>query len=435
MNMNNSLNIIGGGLAGAEAAWQAANAGANVRLFEMRHDKPTPVHRTGLLAELVCSNSLKSDLLTNASGLLKAEMRLLGSLIVECADLNRVPAGEALAVDRERFAECVTRKLSELPNVEILHEEVTEIPEGTTIIASGPLTSDALSKSIADLTGMEYLYFYDAVAPTVTLDSLNLDAAFKASRYDKGEPAYYNCPMTREEYDAFIEALVNAERAPLGRAEDLKLFEGCMPVEEVASRGPMTLSFGAMKPVGLTDPRSGRMPHAVVQLRQENLEGTLFGLVGFQTRLKWGEQERVFRMIPGLENAEFVRFGVMHRNTYIESPKLLTPTLRMRDHPNVFFAGQITGVEGYLESAAMGMLAGINAARVLKGEGEFVLPRESMIGSLADYISSPQTEDFQPMNSNFGLLPKLEEKIRKKRERYAAQSERAISRIREILNG
>ena len=428
------ITIIGGGLAGVEAAWQAAKAGVNVRLLEMRPDRMTPVHRTGSLAELVCSNSLKSNLLTNASGLLKSEMRLLGSLTVACAEKNRVPAGEALAVDRERFAECVTEKVASLPNVKIVRGEVTQIPkDGITIIASGPLTSEGLSKSIASLTGMEYLYFYDAVAPTLTFDSLDIGSVFKASRYDKGEPAYLNCPLTQEEYDTFIEALVGAERMPLSELEDLKLFEGCMPVEEVASRGPRTLAFGAMKPVGLIDPRSGRMPHAVVQLRQENFEGTLFGMVGFQTRLKWGEQERVFRMIPGLERAEFVRFGVMHRNTYIESPKLLLPTLRMRERPNIFFAGQITGVEGYRESAATGMIAGINAANVINGKGEFTLPSESMIGSLVGYISTPQTTDFQPMNANFGLLPKPEDRIRQKRERQAVQVEKAIAAVSSLI--
>ena len=453
------LTIIGGGLAGAEAAWHAARAGDSVRLFEMRPAKQTPVHRTGSLAELVCSNSLKSDLLPSASGLLKAEMRLLGSVVVACADANRVPAGEALAVDRERFAECVTERLANLPNVEIVREEMTEIPkEGVVIIASGPLTSDALAKSIAEITGRDYLYFYDAVAPTITSDSIDHSKVFKASRYEKGEAAYLNCPLTEAEYNAFGEALVSAERVPVSDYEPLKLFEGCMPVEELASRGRQTLAFGPMKPVGLVDPRTGRRPYAVVQLRQENIEGTLWGMVGFQTRLRWREQERVFRMIPGLEHAEFARFGVMHRNTYIESPKLLLPTLQLRDEvregeapaeppapnqaarveprpptgciPAVFFAGQITGVEGYVESAAMGIIAGINAARLLRGEEPVVFPRESMIGSLADYVSSPQTTDFQPMNANFGVLPKPEERIRGKKERQRAQVDRALEAIK-----
>jgi methylenetetrahydrofolate--tRNA-(uracil-5-)-methyltransferase len=397
-----------------------------------------------MLAELVCSNSLKSNLLTSASGLLKEEMRILDSLTVACGDENRVPAGEALAVDRDRFAECVTERVSGLPNVTVIREEATELPtDGVVIIASGPLTSDALAKRIAELTGREYLYFYDAVAPTVTADSINYDVIFKASRYDKGEAAYLNCPLTEEEYNAFYDALVSAERMPLTEIENLKLFEGCMPVEELASRGRQTLAFGPMKPVGLDDPRTGRRPYAVVQLRQENIEGTLWGMVGFQTRLKWGEQERVFRMIPGLERAEFARLGIMHRNTYIESPKLLLPTMQMRQTPGsldpliprplkVFFAGQITGVEGYVESAAMGIIAGMNAARLVKSEEPLVFPRESMIGSLADYVSSPQTADFQPMNANFGILPKPEERIRSKKDRQAVQVERAIEAVKRL---
>lgn len=433
---SSTLTIIGGGLAGAEAAWHAARAGIDVRLYEMRPHKETPVHRTGLLAELVCSNSLKSNALTNACGLLKEEMRILGSITVSCADNNRVPAGEALAVDREKFAECVTAHVADHPNVTVIREEAIEIPtDGVTIIASGPLTSDALAAKIGELTDLRYLYFYDAVAPTITLDSIDRDIVFKASRYGKGEAAYLNCPMNEAEYNAFWEALVSAERVPLAEFEDVKFFEGCLPVEEIASRGKQTLTFGPMKPVGLDDPRTGRWPFAVVQLRQENAEGTLWGLVGFQTRLRWGEQERVFRMIPGLENAEFARFGVMHRNTYIESPKLLRPTLQMRDRPNILFAGQITGVEGYVESAAMGILAGINAARLLKGEEPVNLPKESMIGCLADYISSPETANFQPMNANFGILPKPEERIRNKKERQAHQVETALSAIRLFLGG
>jgi len=435
------LTIIGGGLAGAEAAWQAARAGVQVRLYEMRPAASTPVHRTGLLAELVCSNSLKSDLLTNASGLLKEEMRLLDSLVVSCADANRLPAGEALAVDREKFAECVTARVADLPSVTLVRKEVTEIPkDGVTIIATGPLTSDSLARSIAELTGRDYLYFYDAVAPTITAESIDHDKVFRASRYGKGDADYLNCPMTEEEYNAFWEALVAAERVPLAEFEPLKLFEGCMPVEELASRGRQTLAFGPMKPVGLTDPRTGMRPYAVVQLRQENVEGTLWGMVGFQTRLRWGEQERVFRTIPGLERAEFVRFGVMHRNTYIESPKLLLPTLvfRLPDHRppttdhRVLFAGQITGVEGYVESAAMGTIAGINAARLIKGLEPVVFPRESMIGSLADYISNPETADFQPMNANFGILPKPETRVRGKRERQKLQVERALQAVRQL---
>ena len=428
------VNIIGGGLAGAEAAWHVARAGIDVRLYEMRPSVQTPVHQTGQLAELVCSNSLKSNLRTSSAGLLKEEMRLLGSIVLQCAEEHRVPAGEALAVDRERFADCVTERLISLPNLTLIREEVTTIPQDeVTIIASGPLTSNALAAQISKLTGMEYLYFYDAVAPTITSESINYDKAFRASRYGKGEAAYINCPMNEAEYDAFWEALVSAERTPIAEFEKKKFFEACMPVEELASRGKQTLAFGPMKPVGLEDPETGRRFHAVLQLRQENAEGTLYGLVGFQTRLKWGEQERVFRMIPGLENTEFVRFGVMHRNTYIESPKLLLPTLQMREHPNIFFAGQVTGVEGYVESAAMGIIAGINAARLLKSENLLTLPRESMIGSLTDYISTPQTTNFQPMNANFGILPKPEMKIRNKKERQAHQIEIALKSVSDLV--
>ena len=432
MHMDCDVTVVGGGLAGSEAAWHAASRGARVRLFEMRPKKKSPVHATGLFAELVCSNSLKSNLISNACGLLKEEMRLLGSVTMHCAGENRVPAGEALAVDRERFAACVTERISQLANVEIVREEVAEVPrEGVVIVATGPLTSPALSEDIARLTGRGYLYFYDAVAPTVTADSIDYDKVYRASRWGKGEAAYLNCPLTEEEYNAFWEALISAEKVPAARYEDLKLFEGCMPVEEMAARGRQTLSHGPMRPVGLDDPRTGRWPYAVVQLRQENAEGTLWGLVGFQTRLKWGEQERVFHMIPGLGRAEFARFGVMHRNTYIESPELLLPTLQMREHPNIFFAGQITGVEGYVESAAMGILAGINAERFLCGREPVTFPRECMTGALADYISSPQTENFQPMNANFGLLPKLQARIRNKKERYEKMAETALDAVRE----
>lgn len=428
------ITVIGGGLAGVEAVWHAAKSGVSVCLYEMRPAKMTPAHTTGFLSELVCSNSLKSNAVTNACGLLKEEMRRLGSLTMPCADETRVPAGEALAVDRERFSELVTQKITEMPNVTIIHEEITEIPQdGIVIIATGPLTSDILAQSIGRLTGIDHLYFHDAVAPTLILDSIDCEKVYRASRWDKGEPAYLNCPMNEAEYDSFYQALISAERTPLAEFEDMKIFEGCMPIEEMASRGRRTLTFGPLKPVGLDDPRTGRWPFAVVQLRQENAEGTLWGMVGFQTRLKWGEQERVFRMIPGLEHAEFARYGVMHRNTYINSPKLLLPTLQMREHPGIFFAGQITGVEGYVESAAMGMLAGINAVRLLKGSEPIIFPAQSMMGVLADYISSPETERFQPMNANFGLLPKPDEKIRDKKLRQKAQVDLALAEIDGIV--
>jgi len=450
--MNNHVAIVGGGLAGAEAAWQAGSRGVHVRLFEMRPIRKTPVHRTDLLAELVCSNSLKSNLLTTASGLLKQEMRILNSVVVACADTHCLPAGEALAVDRERFAQCVTQRVLALPHVELIREEVSDIPEGISILASGPLTSESLSAAIARFTGRKHLHFYDAVAPTVFYDSIDLDRVFMASRYDKGDKDYINCPMTEEEYNAFWEALVNAERVPIPDFEPMNLFEGCLPIEELASRGKQTLLFGPLKPVGLRDPRTGKQPFAVAQLRQENAEGTLWGLVGFQTRLKWKEQERVFRMIPGLEHCRFARFGVMHRNTYIESPVLLTQTLEFSREKvqqlkknecadldfnrnkvsHLFFAGQITGVEGYVESAAMGLVAGINAALIVLGKEPVAFPRETMIGSLVHYITNPHTADFQPMNANFGLLPELPKRIRNKRDYHARQVETALNAMREF---
>ncbi len=429
--MTNEITIIGGGLAGSEAAWQAANAGAKVRLVEMRGVKPTPVHVGDKLAELVCSNSLKSNSLTNAAGLLKEEMRRLNSLIVAAGDASCVPAGEALAVDRELFAACITGKLESHPNITLERAEVTAINENAPhIIATGPLTSDILAAEVGRLTGQSQLFFYDAVAPTIDASTINRDIAFMASRYDKGDAAYLNCPFSKAEYQAFHEALVGAELAPLAEHEaKVPYFEGCLPIEVLASRGPKTLSFGPMKPVGLTDPRTGHRPWACLQLRQENRAATLFSMVGFQTRMKWGDQKRVFRMIPGLENAEFVRYGVIHRNTYIQSPHVLDATLQMKSYPNVFFAGQITGVEGYVESAATGILAGRNAARHLMGQPLLTLPDTTMLGALANYVAHYDGKDFQPMNANWGIVPPLPERVKDKKEKNTLLAERGLSAL------
>ncbi len=427
------VTVVGAGLAGTEAAWQLAVRGIKVKLFEMRPGKKSPAHRTDLFAELVCSNSLRANSLENAVGLLKEEMRRLGSVIMECADKTSVPAGGALAVDRTEFARMVTERVSSHPNIETHRAEVTEIVTvNPLVIATGPLTSEVLAARIQDLTGQEYFYFYDAAAPIVTFESLDHNKVFRASRYGKGEAAYLNCPLTKDEYDNFYQELVKARRVPLREFEQEIFFEGCMPVEELASRGYKTLLFGPLKPVGLTDPRTGESPYAVVQLRQDNREGTLFNMVGFQTHLKWEDQKRVFRMIPGLENAEFVRYGVMHRNTFINSPRLLKPTLQLKSDENLFFAGQITGVEGYVESAAMGLVAGINAARRAKGEEPVVFPEETAHGSLAKYITTADPDHFQPMNVNFGLLPPLDKKIRDKKLRYRTISERALERLEEF---
>ncbi len=429
--MTDEITIIGGGLAGSEAAWQAAQAGAKVRLIEMRGVKPTPVHTGDRLAELVCSNSLKSNQLTNAAGLLKQEMRRLDSLIVAAGDASCVPAGEALAVDREMFAAHITHRLESHPNITLARAEVTTIDERAVhIVATGPLTSDALASEVGRLTGQSQLFFYDAVAPTIDASTINREIAFKASRYDKGEAAYLNCPFTRDEYEAFHDALSHAELAPLGDHEvKVPYFEGCLPIEVLAARGPKTLSFGPMKPVGLNDPRTGRRPWACLQLRQENRAETLYSMVGFQTRMKWGEQRRVFRMIPGLENAEFVRYGVIHRNTYIQSPQVLADTLQMRAYPHVFFAGQITGVEGYVESAATGILAGRNAARHLQGLPLLTLPDTTMLGALAHYVAYYDGKDFQPMNANWGIVPPLPDRIRDKKEKNALLAERGLAAL------
>lgn len=422
--------VVGAGLAGAEAAWQAANSGARVKLYEMRPEKQTPAHHTGEFAELVCSNSFRAAALENAVGILKEEMRLLGSLIMTCADRTRVPAGGALAVDRDLFAACVTEKLSRHNRIEIYREEITGIPEGeAVIIATGPLTSAELADNIRAFTGENYLYFYDAVAPVVTGESINMEKVFRSSRYGKGEAAYLNCPMDKSQYDIFREALCKAEQAPRKEFDKVRHFEGCMPVEVLAGRGEKTLLFGSLKPVGLTDPRTGRRPYAVVQLRQENAAGTLYNLVGFQTSLKWSEQTRVFRLIPGLEKAEFVRLGVMHRNTYINSPVLLDPTFETKKKQGLFFAGQITGVEGYVESAASGLMAGINAARLLAGKKLLIFPGNTAHGSLAHYLTSADPAHFQPMNVNFGLFPPRDDKVKDKKEEHKRIARNALEAI------
>jgi methylenetetrahydrofolate--tRNA-(uracil-5-)-methyltransferase len=404
----NRVTVIGAGLAGSEAAWQIASRGIPVKLVEMRPVRKTPAHRGDQFAELVCSNSLRAGGLTNAVGILKEEMRKLTSLIMKSADLHAVPAGGALAVDREAFSQTITRTLSEHPLIEVVKEEVTKLPQGITVVATGPLTSPDLSSELQALTGEEYLYFYDAAAPIVEKDSIDMEKVFLQSRYDKGEAAYLNCPMNEEEFNRFYDALISAESAPLKEFEKEIYFEGCMPVEVMARRGKKTLLFGPMKPVGLTDPRTGKRPFAVVQLRQDNSAGTLFNLVGFQTHLKWGPQKEVLQLIPGLENAEIVRYGVMHRNTFLNSPRLLQPTYQFREREDLFFAGQITGVEGYVESAAAGLLAGINAARLAKGEELITLSAATAMGSLAHYITTTDAKHFQPMNANFGLFSSLE---------------------------
>ncbi|MBW4850747.1 FADH(2)-oxidizing methylenetetrahydrofolate--tRNA-(uracil(54)-C(5))-methyltransferase TrmFO [Bacillus safensis] len=430
--MSQFVNVIGAGLAGSEAAWQIAKRGIKVNLYEMRPVKQTPAHHTDKFAELVCSNSLRANALTNAVGVLKEEMRHLDSAIIAAADESSVPAGGALAVDRHEFAANVTDRVKNHPNVTVFQEEVQSIPEGPTIIATGPLTSEALSKELKSLTGEEYLYFYDAAAPILEKDSIDMDKVYLKSRYDKGEAAYLNCPMTEEEFDRFYEALISAETVPLKEFEKEIFFEGCMPIEVMAKRGKKTMLFGPMKPVGLEDPKTGKRPYAVVQLRQDDAAGTLYNIVGFQTHLKWGDQKEVFRLIPGLEEAEIVRYGVMHRNTFINSPSLLRPTYQFKNRDNLFFAGQMTGVEGYVESAASGLVAGINAARFVKGEELVTLPEETAIGSMAYYITSTNKKSFQPMNANFGLLKDLGVRIKNKQERYAEYAKRAIETIQTI---
>ena len=427
-NDEQTVTVIGAGLAGVEAAWQIANAGYGVRLHEMKPVKFSPAHKSAGFAELICSNSLKAARIDSAAGLLKEEMRRLGSLLTTCAEASRVPAGGALAVDRDLFSEMATEKIRSHPNIEVITGEVTDIPEtGVTVIASGPLTSDALAEKITSLCGGA-LSFFDAAAPIVTRESLDMEHCFTASRYDKGDDDYINCPMNKEEYEAFYEALVTAERAPIHDFDVMnpKVYEGCMPIEVMAQRGHDTIRFGPLKPVGLRDPRTGRRPWAVVQLRTENKEKTLFNLVGFQTNLKFPEQKRVFGLIPGLRNAEYMRYGVMHRNTFLDSPKRLNADFSLRERPELFFAGQMTGVEGYMESAASGILAGINAVRRLEGKAPLILPETTMMGALAGHVAHSESKDFQPMGANFGIFPPIEPHIRDKRARYEAFAGRAL---------
>ena len=421
--------IVGAGMAGCEAAWQGAQRGIKVDLYEMRPEKSTPAHKTEKFAELVCSNSLRGAGLENAVGLLKEEMRQLNSIIMESADINRVPAGGALAVDREGFSQYITDKVKNHPNVTVINKEIETISQeddAITIIASGPLTSEVLAKSIGELTGQDYFYFYDAAAPLISKESIDMSKAYRASRYGKGTADYINCPMDKEEYEKFWQELTTAELAPIKEFEKAKFFEGCMPVEEMARRGIDTLLYGPLKPVGLEDPKTGKRPYAVVQLRQDNAADSLYNIVGFQTHLKWPEQKRVFGLIPGLENAEFVRYGVMHRNTFINSPELLRPTLQYKDRDDLLFAGQMTGVEGYIESAASGLVAGVNAAYLAKGENPVIFPEQTAHGSMCKYITSAVAKHFQPMNANFGLMPPLEERIRDKKLKKQKIAERAL---------
>lgn len=435
-----TINVIGAGLAGCEAAWQAAGRGVKVRLYEMKPQKFSPAHHSRSFAELVCSNSLRSNVTSNAVGLLKEEMRMLGSLVIEAAYATEVPAGSALAVDREKFSAYITEKIKSNPLIEVIEGEVTKIPDdGITVVASGPLTSDALSKDIAERIGGTKLHFFDAAAPIVEFSSINMDVAFFASRYGKGEASYINCPMTKEQYDAFYTALIGAREAELKdfdreSQKDLTVFEGCMPVEVMAKRGYETLLFGPLKPVGLPVPSTGKDAFAVVQLRQDNTEGTLYNIVGFQTHLAFGEQKRVFSMIPGLENAEFVRYGVMHRNTYLNSPELLDADYSVKKEPSLFFAGQMTGVEGYVESAASGIVAGINAAMTALELERVIFPRETVIGSMGYYVANGGVGAFQPMNANFGIVPLLEKRVKGgKKAKNEALAARSLAVLAEFL--
>ena len=431
----NKVTVIGGGFAGVEAAWQLAKRGIKVTLCEMKPHRYSPAHSNSSLAELVCSNSFKATRLGCAAGMLKAEMELLGSLCVECAKATAVPAGGALAVDRDRFSALITEKIESNPLIELVRGEVTEIPDIPVIIAAGPLASDAISEKIAELCGGNGLSFYDAAAPIITAESIDMDCAFAQSRYDRGDPEdYINCPLNKEEYEAFYNELINAECAEVHGFDKRKgVYEGCMPIEVMAKRGVDTIRFGPMKPAGLTNPKTGHRPWANLQLRKENVSGSMYNLVGFQTNLKFGEQKRVFSMIPALKNAEFVRYGVIHRNTFIDSPRLLDSTYALKSKPGIWFAGQITGVEGYMESAGSGIIAGINAARYVLGEKPLELPVESMLSALANYISDSSVKDFQPMGASFGLLPALDVKIRDKKMRYEALSQRGLELLRKSL--
>ena len=428
--MEKKVIVIGAGLAGSEAAWQLAKRGVNVDLYEMRPKKMTPAHKTQNFAELVCSNSLRANNITNAVGLLKEEMRRLDSLIIKCADATQVPAGGALAVDRDKFSEMITETIKNHPNINVIEEEITQIPKGDipVVVATGPLTSDALSQDIRTYTKQEGLYFYDAAAPIIEKDSIDMNKVYLKSRYDKGEAAYLNCPMTKDEFFNFYNALITAEAAPLKEFEKEIYFEGCMPFEEMAKRGEKTLLFGPMKPVGLEDPKTDKRPYAVVQLRQDNSEGTLYNIVGFQTHLKWGEQKRIINLIPGLENANIVRYGVMHRNTYLNSPQLLEKTYKLKEEKNIYFAGQMTGVEGYVESAASGIVAALNAL-YNQEDKQIIFPTETLIGAMANYIVDNTSKNFQPMNANFGIIKPLPERIKDKKEKY----ERYANRSLEIL--
>lgn len=421
-----TVNVIGAGLAGSEAAWQIAQAGVDVNLYEMRPVKMTPAHHTSNFAELVCTNSLRANQITNAVGLLKEEMRQLHSIIIQSADATAVPAGGALAVDREPFSELVTQKLTSNPHIHVANEELSAFPDGITVVATGPLTAPGLAQAIVDLNGEAGLSFFDAAAPILDANTINEDIVYKKSRYDRGEAAYLNCPMTKDEFLTFYQALVSAEVAEGHDFEKMTVFEGCMPIEVMAKRGIKTMLFGPLKPVGLEDPRTGKEPYAVVQLRQDNAAASLYNMVGFQTHLKWGEQKRVFRLIPGLENVQIIRYGVMHRNTFMKSPVVLEPTYASKRRPDLFFAGQMTGVEGYVESAASGLIAGINAARIALGETPLIFPGTTAMGSMAHYITHTSAHHFQPMNANFGIMPALTVRVRNKKERNQQLADRAL---------
>lgn len=433
--MPEKVTVIGGGLAGSEATWQLAKRGIEVDLYEMRPVKMTPAHETGNLSELVCTNSMRSNQLSNAVGLLKEEMRQLDSLIMRVADETAVPAGGALAVDRDSFSKKITQIINELPNVHVHNEEIKDIPkEGINIIATGPLTSDSLATKIKEFCGSESLHFFDAAAPIITSESIDYNIVYKKSRYDKGEAAYLNCPMDKEQFVNFYNNLITAETAELHEFEKNNVFEGCMPIEVMAKRGEKTMLFGPLKPVGLEDPKTGKLPYAVVQLRQDNASASMYNIVGFQTHLKFGEQKRVFSLIPGLANAVFVRYGKMHRNTYISSPEVLNSTYETKLCKNLFFAGQMTGVEGYVESAGSGLVAGINASLRAIGESPIVFPKNTAIGSMANYITSTSAKNFQPMNASYSLMPQLEKKIRNKQERHLMQSKIALDELNEFKN-